>query len=302
MNLKYSTFTKTFFVIDRIEKNVYQNISGKTAKLNFRLDSEGKKIDVNYVGLADLINTFGGFNSSFALFASILASIFSDYFYKKEVFNDIFNFIKDKTRSKKNDNNDKFEEEQINRNVYTPFKLKNMDTDSIRNFIENREFKFEKKKSSSNVGLSKIKSKRSNSKGDFVNIKSKKNKYTEDKNYANNNIDDEAKTKKDIENKSIKKDNNFNDNNNEIINDNKIYLKKNYDNNDINNNNVGKEKFNDIELSNFVRKISVDNDINLFDDNDYKIESEKVLFIFFYVINFRAKILIKSIILIIALA
>jgi hypothetical protein len=240
--------------------------------LNFRLNPEGQKIDINYVGFADLINIFGGFTSSFGLFASILASFFSEYFYKKGVFNRIFKFVEDNPASTKNNYDNKSEKEEFNPNKFVFYNLKKMDIKQIKNFI---------KKDNT------IK-KKNNSKVYSYSSNLKKNLNIDDKNYINNDIDFNFKKKKFIESKNIKNDNYLNNLNNDINNKNNdvnLNNKDNYinDNNKYKIDNNQNEKFNEIELRNFVKSIS-NNDLNLFDDDDFVIESEKVfLIIFIYI-------------------
>lgn len=113
--------------------------------------------------MADLLNTFGGFTSVFGLFGGILASLFSDFFYKQKVFNRIFQFVENKKESK----HPKQKEMDDKSHEYNTVYLRKMDVTQIKNyFASNAETILANKKS----------------------IKAKKNLIQNDKNSEENKI------------------------------------------------------------------------------------------------------------------
>lgn len=113
--------TKTILRVNYVEEDSLDTSDRTTVNFNFKVYSDTEVINVTYVTFDDVLSNFGSFWSVFSLFATILAEMYGDIFYKKNMLNTLFTFVEEKrdgNRGFKGISERNMNNSAINNNIY----------------------------------------------------------------------------------------------------------------------------------------------------------------------------------------
>jgi hypothetical protein len=127
----------TYLAVSAITKNDLDSETNVDALLNFKLLSDAKTITVQYIGIADFLNAFGGFYGSFEILASIISGFYSGYFLRSQLVSAVFKFVDNESKYKTK-TEFKFKRVPEMRNPHSSYSKDNTDTKNINSYTVNR--------------------------------------------------------------------------------------------------------------------------------------------------------------------